>query len=70
MPCVFFMYAGAASDKCEIKMPKKIDAISGFCAQIPCQFEILDSFKKSLNKCVEATWEKTTKEGPDVLGLY
>ncbi len=48
-------------------MPKKIDAISGFCVQIPCQFEIPNSFKNSLNKSVEAIWKKTTKEGPDVL---
>ncbi len=48
-------------------MPKKKDAISGFCVQIPCQFEIPTPSKKSLNKSVEATWKKTTKEGPDVL---
>uniref|UniRef100_A0A671LPD4 Ig-like domain-containing protein n=1 Tax=Sinocyclocheilus anshuiensis TaxID=1608454 RepID=A0A671LPD4_9TELE len=63
--CVL-MYAGAASDKWEIKMPKKIDAISGFCVQIPCQFEIPDSFKQSLNKIVEAIWRKTSIDGPNV----
>uniref|UniRef100_A0A8C1G7L9 Si:ch211-171h4.5 n=1 Tax=Cyprinus carpio TaxID=7962 RepID=A0A8C1G7L9_CYPCA len=64
--CVL-MYAGAASDKWEIKMPKKIDAISGFCVQIPCQFEIPESFKQYLNKSVEAIWKKTSIDGPNVL---
>ncbi|XP_016121017.1 myelin-associated glycoprotein-like, partial [Sinocyclocheilus grahami] len=64
---IIWMLRGTASDKWEIKMPKKIDAISGFCVQIPCQFEIPNSFKQSLNKIVEAIWRKTSTEGPNVL---
>ncbi|XP_052390047.1 sialoadhesin isoform X1 [Carassius gibelio] len=64
--CVL-IYAGAASNKWEIKMPKKIDAISGLCVQIPCQFEIPDSFKQSLNNLVEGIWKKISAEGPNVL---
>uniref|UniRef100_A0A8C1SIL8 Si:ch211-171h4.5 n=1 Tax=Cyprinus carpio TaxID=7962 RepID=A0A8C1SIL8_CYPCA len=64
---IIWMFRGAASDKWEIKMPKKIDAISGFCVQIPCQFEIPESFKQYLNKSVEAIWKKTSIDGPNVL---
>ncbi|XP_058610637.1 sialoadhesin isoform X1 [Onychostoma macrolepis] len=64
---IFWILRGAASGTWEIKMPKKIDAMSGFCVQIPCQFEIPNSFKKFLNKSVEVIWKNTTKEGPDVL---
>lgn len=66
MPFVF-MCEGAASNTWEIKMPQKIDAISGFCVQIPCQFEVPHLFKKSLNKSVEAMWRKTSKYGANVL---
>lgn len=66
MSCVF-MYEGAESNTWEIKMPQNIEAINGFCVQIPCQFEIPDSFKKSLNNSVKAIWRKTTIEGPSVL---
>lgn len=68
MSCVF-MYEGAESNTWEIKMPPNIDAISGFCVQIPCQFEIPDSYKKYLNNSVKAMWKKATIEGANVLSL-
>lgn len=61
------MYAGAANGKWLIRMPMKIDAINGFCVIIPCQFEIPDSFKPSLNESVEAIWKITSIDGPNVL---
>lgn len=51
--------AGAVSDRWEIKMPRKIDATKGFCVEIPCTFQIPDSFTKYLNKSVEVVWKKT-----------
>lgn len=51
--------AGAVSNNWDIKMPQKIDVMSGFCVQIPCTFEIPDSYTKYLNKSVEAVWKKT-----------
>ncbi|CAM4637132.1 unnamed protein product [Leuciscus chuanchicus] len=64
---IIWILRGAESNTWEIKMPQNIDAITGFCVQIPCQFEIPDSFKKSLNNSVEAIWRKTTTEGASVL---
>ncbi|XP_051729257.1 sialoadhesin isoform X2 [Ctenopharyngodon idella] len=64
---IIWMLRGAASNTWDIKMPQKIDAISGFCVQIPCQFEFPDSFKKFLNKSVEVMWKKTTVYGANVL---
>ncbi|KAK2887490.1 hypothetical protein Q8A67_015718 [Cirrhinus molitorella] len=63
---IIWILRGSASNEWVIKMPKKIDAISGFCFRIPCQFEIPDSFKPSLNESVGAIWKKTTIDGPNV----
>ncbi|XP_051948396.1 sialoadhesin isoform X2 [Xyrauchen texanus] len=60
---IIWILTGAVSNKWEIKMPQHIDAISGFCVQIPCRFEIPDSFKGSLNKSVEAMWRKSDISG-------
>ncbi|XP_051526585.1 sialoadhesin isoform X2 [Myxocyprinus asiaticus] len=60
---IIWILRGAVSNKWEIKMPQNINAISGFCVQIPCQFEIPDSFKGSLNKSVEAIWKKSDLSG-------
>ncbi|KAK7139272.1 hypothetical protein R3I93_016417 [Phoxinus phoxinus] len=64
---IIWILRGAEIKTWEIKMPQNIDAISGFCIQIPCQFEIPDSFKKSLKNSVEVMWKKTTTEGANVL---
>ncbi|KAI7799006.1 Schwann cell myelin protein isoform X1 [Triplophysa rosa] len=56
---IVWILKGAVSNQWEIKMPQEIDVISGFCVQIPCTFEIPDSFTKYLNKSVEAVWKKT-----------
>ncbi|XP_065144017.1 B-cell receptor CD22 isoform X1 [Paramisgurnus dabryanus] len=56
---IMWIMTGAVSNKWEIKMPPHIDAISGFCVEIPCKFDIPESFKKHLNKSVEAIWRKT-----------
>ncbi|XP_056596784.1 Schwann cell myelin protein [Triplophysa dalaica] len=56
---IVWILKGAVSNKWDIKMPQKIDVMSGFCVQIPCTFEIPDSFTKYLNKSVEAVWKKT-----------
>lgn len=67
---IIWILRGAESNTWEIKMPPNIYAISGFCVQIPCQFEIHDSFKKYLNNSVEAIWRKTTTEGANVLSSH
>lgn len=61
-----YLRAGAASNTWEIKLPQKIDAISGFCVHIPCQFEIPDSFKPFLSQSSDALWRKTDIEGATV----
>jgi len=62
------MYEGAEINTWEIKMPQNIDAMNGFCVHIPCQFEIPDSFKTSLDNSVKAMWKKTTIDGAIALG--
>ncbi|XP_055075913.2 Schwann cell myelin protein isoform X3 [Misgurnus anguillicaudatus] len=56
---IMWIMTGAVSNKWEIKMPRHIDAISGFCVQIPCKFDIPESYTKHLNQSVGAIWRKT-----------
>ncbi|XP_073787632.1 Schwann cell myelin protein isoform X2 [Danio rerio] len=63
---MLWILKGAPSNMWEIKLPQKIDAISGFCVHIPCQFEIPDSFKPLLSQSAEALWKKTDIEGATV----
>ncbi|XP_067281128.1 Schwann cell myelin protein [Pseudorasbora parva] len=64
---MLWILRGTESNTWEIKMPPKIDVINGLCVQIPCQFEIPDSFKNSLTNSVEVMWRKTAIDGRNVL---
>ncbi|XP_035283283.1 B-cell receptor CD22-like [Anguilla anguilla] len=54
---------GALGRKFEVRMPQRIEALSGSCVLIPCTFDIEPQYDKDLTDEAKGLWKKSSNNG-------